>query len=274
MKQFYGKLIAGLLGFITLGPVGLLFGLVIGHAFDRGLWQALQAASPDALVAVQRQFLDTTFTLLGYVAKADGRISEAEITHAENLFRQLCLNPAQRQSAILRFKEGAELGFNPQATVAAFAQKVGSRRQLQQTLFAFLATMALADGKFDQPEREALHTIARLLGVSAAEVDRLVSMISAQARFHAGGGRSYSRAGGMGQQAPRNQLADAYQALGVSSDVSDVDLKKAYRRLMSENHPDKLMSKGVPDEMMKLATERAQEISTAYQVIRESRGFK
>ena len=110
MKQIYGKLIAGVLGFITLGPVGLLFGLVIGHAFDRGLWQALQAASPDALVAVQRQFLDTTFTLLGYVAKADGHISEAEITHAESLFRQLRLNPAQRQSAILRFKEGAELG--------------------------------------------------------------------------------------------------------------------------------------------------------------------
>ena len=123
MKQFYGKLIAGVLGFITLGPVGLLFGLVIGHAFDRGLWQALQAASPDALVAFQRQFLDTTFTLLGYVAKADGHISEAEITHAESLFRQLRLNPAQRQSAILRFKEGAELGFNPQATVAELRRK-------------------------------------------------------------------------------------------------------------------------------------------------------
>ena len=273
MKQIYGKLIAGFIGFITLGPVGLLFGVAIGHAFDRGLWQALQASSPEALVAVQRQFLDTTFALLGYVAKADGRVSEAEIAQAENLFRQLRLNPAQRQSAILRFREGAEPGFDPQATVAAFSQTVGARRQLQQTLFAFLATMALADGDLCSTEREALHTIARLLGVSAVEVDRLVSMISAQARFHAGAGGGYSSAGRSGQP-PRNQLADAYQALGITSSASDAELKRAYRKLMSENHPDKLMSKGVPDEMVKLATERSQEISVAYQVIRESRGFK
>ena len=89
MKQFGGKLIAAAIGFLVLGPVGLLFGLAIGHAFDRGLWQALQAASPDALAAVQRQFFDTTFVLLGYVAKADGRVSEAEIAQAENVFRQM-----------------------------------------------------------------------------------------------------------------------------------------------------------------------------------------
>ena len=109
--------------------------------------------------------------------------------------------------------------------------------------------------------------------MSAVEVDRLVSMISAQARFHAGAGGGYSSAGRSGQP-PRNQLADAYQALGITSSASDAELKRAYRKLMSENHPDKLMSKGVPDEMVKLATERSQEISVAYQVIRESRGFK
>ena len=270
IKHFAGKLIAGVIGFITLGPVGLLFGLAIGHAFDRGLWQALQAASPDALAAVQRQFFDTTFTLLGYVAKADGRVSEAEVAQAEALFRQLRLNPAQRQSAILRFKEGSQAGFDPEPTVAAFAQKVGARRQVQQTLFAFLASMALADGSLHEPEREALHRIANLLGVPAAEVDRLVSMISAQSRFHQGRAGS---AGGSFGQAPRDQLADAYQALGVESSISDDAIKKAYRKLMSENHPDKLIAKGVPDDLIKLATERSAEISTAYQVIREARGM-
>lgn len=273
MKNFAGKLIAGLLGFLTLGPVGLLFGLAIGHAFDRGLWQALQAASPDNLARIQRQFFDTTFTLLGYVAKADGRVSEMEIAQAESLFRQLRLNPAQRQAAILRFKEGSEPGFDPAATVAAFAERVGPRRQAQHTLFAFLASMALADGELSAPERGALHTIATLLNVPVAEVDRLVAMISAQARFHTGGGqqRSYGYAGG---PAPRDQLKDAYQALGVESSVTDAEIKKAYRKLMSENHPDKLIAKGVPDEMVKLATERSQEISTAYDVIRNARGMK
>ncbi len=283
MKQFGGKLIAGAIGFLVLGPVGLLFGLVIGHAFDRGLWQALQAASPEALAGVQRQFFDTTFTLLGYVAKADGRVSEAEIAQAEHVFRQLRLNPAQRQAAIAKFKAGSMAGFDPRATVAAFAQKVGNRRQLQQTLFLFLATMALAEGDLAAPERQALHTIAALLGVSSQEVDRLVSMLLAQSRFHSrgyggrfdGGGFGGSASGSRAYSPPaRDRLTDAYQALGVNSDVSDADLKRAYRKLMSENHPDKLMSKGVPDEMMKLATERSQEISTAYQVIREARGMK
>ena len=276
MNKFAGKIIAGLIGFLALGPVGLLFGLAIGHAFDRGLWQALQAASPDNLARIQRQFFDTTFTLLGFVAKADGRVSEAEIAQAESLFIQLRLNPSQRQAAIARFKEGSQPGFDPSATVAAFAQALGPRRQAQHTLFAFLASMALADGDLHPPEREALHQIATLLNVPTVEVDRLVAMISAQSRFHtASGGQRYSyQQRGAGASPPRNQLADAYQALGVASDVSDGDIKKAYRRLMSENHPDKLIAKGVPDEMIKIATERSQEISNAYEVIRNARGMK
>ena len=73
MNRVAGKVVAGLIGFVTLGIVGLFFGLAIGHAFDRGLWQALQAASPENLARIQKQFFETTFTLLGYIAKSDGR---------------------------------------------------------------------------------------------------------------------------------------------------------------------------------------------------------
>ena len=270
MNKLAGKLIAGSIGFLTLGVVGLLFGLVIGHAFDRGLWQALQAASPENLARLQRQFFDTTFVLLGYIAKSDGRVSEAEIAQAEVFFRQLRLNPSQRQAAIQRFQEGAKPGFDPAATVRAFASNLGPRRQVQQTLFAFLVSMALADGQLDDPERDALHTIARLLGVATGEVDRLVAMIMAQARFHQGG----SGAGGGATSAGRDRVADAYQALGLTAADSDEVVKKTYRRLMSENHPDKLGARGVPEEMIKLATERSQEISTAYDVIKAARGMR
>lgn len=268
MNRVAGKVVAGLIGFVTLGIVGLFFGLAIGHAFDRGLWQALQAASPENLARIQKQFFETTFTLLGYIAKSDGRVSEAEIAQAEVLFRQLRLSPAQRQSAIQQFQRGAQPGFDPAATVRAFAERVGPRRQVQQTLFAFLATMALADGELDGVERTALHHIAGLLGMPTQEVDRLVAMLVAQARFHGGAGA------GSTQVAPGDRLADAYQALGVKADDSDDAIKKSYRRLMSENHPDKLIAKGVPDEMVKLATERSQEISTAYEVIKNARGLR
>ncbi|MEQ9210373.1 MAG: DnaJ domain-containing protein, partial [Pseudomonadales bacterium] len=69
----------------------------------------------------------------------------------------------------------------------------------------------------------------------------------------------------------QSELDLAYKALGVSSDCSDAELKKAYRKLMSENHPDKLMGQGVPEDMVKMANERSSEISKAYDLIREHR---
>jgi DnaJ like chaperone protein len=186
------------------------------------------------------------------------------------MFRQLRLNPTQRSSAIQHFREGAEPGFDPDSTVTAFAARVGQRRQVQQTLFAFLASMALADGELAEPERAALHHIASLLGMPTQAVDRVVAMLVAQSRFHTGGGAGYSTA----TPAPRDRINDAYQALGVSASDSNEVIKKSYRRLMSENHPDKLIAKGVPDEMVKLGTARSQEISTAYEVIKSARGMK
>ncbi len=94
-------------------------------------------------------------------------------------------------------------------------------------------------------------------------------MLSAQSRFHGTGG-SYEPPGG----SPATRLQDAYAALGLKESATDSEVKKTYRRLMSENHPDKLMAKGVPDEMLKMATERSQEISTAYEVIKDSRGMR
>ena len=269
MTAITGKVIAGIIGYLTLGFVGLLFGIAIGHAFDRGLWQALQAANPENLARMQKQFFATTFTLLGYVAKADGRVSEAEIAQAEGLFQQLRLNPAQRQDAIQRFKQGAEAGFDPRATITAFTSAIGVRRQAQSTLLMFLASMALADGRLDGEEREALYIIAKQLGVPTPEVDRLLAMLSAQSRFHGTGG-GYQPPG----RSPETRLQDAYAALGVKESATDSEVKKTYRRLMSENHPDKLMAKGVPDEMLKMATERSQEISTAYEVIKDSRDMR
>ena len=89
MTQITGKVIAGFIGFIAFGPAGLLFGLVLGHAFDRGLWRALQLSGPEAVHIMRAQFFETTFTLLGFVAKADGRVSEAEVAQTEALFAQL-----------------------------------------------------------------------------------------------------------------------------------------------------------------------------------------
>jgi DnaJ like chaperone protein len=73
-------------------------------------------------------------------------------------------------------------------------------------------------------------------------------------------------------QSQRPSIDTAYAVLGVSSDISDAELKKTYRRLMSQHHPDKLVAKGMPEEMIKLANEKTGEIKSAYEQIKQSRG--
>jgi DnaJ like chaperone protein len=106
-----GKLIAGLLGLLVAGIPGLFFGLVLGHLFDRGLGAALGFGGA-RLETVREEFFRVTFQLMGYVAKCDGRVSEEEVAHTENLFRELGLGDEQRLQAIVLFKEGADDDFS------------------------------------------------------------------------------------------------------------------------------------------------------------------
>ncbi|MBA6413793.1 co-chaperone DjlA [Parahaliea sp. F7430] len=263
--MFYGKVIAGLLGFLMLGPIGLILGVIIGHAFDRGLMQNLQYGSAENLARVKRSFFETSFLLQGFLAKADGRISEQEVAHTEQLMLQMGLNAEQRKEAIGLFKRGAAADFQLEPVLAEFLEICGSQKRLQHTLLMFLVSLALSDHQLDQAERDALSRIARLLSISQAELDQLLRMAQAQGQFHQHGGA------GSGSQ---SSLDDAYAALGVSADISDKDLKRAYRKLMSEHHPDKLIAKGVPDDMVRVATEKSQEIQAAYEVLRKERGMR
>ncbi|MBN7797123.1 co-chaperone DjlA [Parahaliea mediterranea] len=261
--MFYGKLIAGLLGLVLGGPIGLVLGVALGHLFDRGLSTTLQFGSPEQIARIKQNFFDTTFLLQGFLAKADGRISEEEIAHTEQVIQQMGLNAQQRRQAIELFRRGAAPDFQPEPVVAQFLELCRAQRQLQSTLLLFLVSLALADNKLDAAEREALGRIARLMGIGQAQLDQLLRMAQAQAHFHGHSG---------GTAEPGTSLDDAYAALGVDRDIGDKELKRAYRKLMSENHPDKLIARGVPDDMVKLATEKSQEIQSAYEMIRKHRG--
>ena len=175
---------------------------------------------------------------------------------------------------IEHFKTGSAAGFDPAPTVAKFNDCLGPRRQAQHTLMAFLVGIALADGTFSETERGALYRLSELLGLPQRELDQLISMVNAQTQFQQ---RSYQQSSTGGGYRPRNaetELNTAYAALGLTADASDKEIKRRYRKLMSENHPDKLIAEGVPDELLRVATERAQEITAAYEVIQQARGSK
>jgi DnaJ like chaperone protein len=259
-----GKVIGGILGLIVGGFIGAIVGIFFGHIFDKAKIQLQQRETPEALQAIQTTFFRTTFTLIGYLAKADGRVSEEEIDSTQQLMEKMGLTADHKREAIRLFKIGAAPDFSPEETLHDFQQVCGHRAQLTQMLMVYLVNTALADGDFDPQEEIALRKVAEGLRFSHAAFDHLIRMIRGQGAF-GGGHQQHS------QTNHKADLANAYDALGISETASDAEAKKAYRKLMSEYHPDKLIGQGVPDDMVKVATERAQEVQAAYDLIKNSR---
>lgn len=275
-----GKLIGGLVGLFSGGFFLALLGLFVGHIFDKAVRNFSRRESPEVLQAVQKKFFETTFTLIGYLAKSDGTVTQEEIDQTQQLMDKMGLSAEHKREAIRLFKIGATPDFDPTATLQSFHETCGGRVQLTQMLIVYLINTALADGKFDAKEESALRRVAEGLNFSHLAFEQLLKMIRAQGAF-AGGGYRYQdneHRGGQQdrsyhtqEQPSRNQLSDAYTALGVTEAAGDAEIKKAYRKIISEYHPDKLMGQGVPEDMLKVATERSQEIQTAYDLIKKAR---
>lgn len=260
-----GKIIGGLLGFAAGGPLLAIIGVIIGHLFDRALKRTLHV-SPEELQAIQTSFFNTLFMLLGHIAKADGRITETEIKLTESLMEKMGLSADHKREAIRLFKVGAEPIFNLDNVLRDFKYHSSRSPNLVQMLLVYLINLAMADGELHAKEEQILRQVAEKLGFSSFIFEQILRMIRAQNAF--GDDEHFQRA----QQAPRaDEVTLAYEALGVSPTASDAEIKKSYRKLMSQYHPDKLIGQGMPEDMIKEATERSQEIQKAYDVIKKSR---
>ena len=275
MRSWGGKLIVGLLGMLIGGPIGLAIGVLIGHFLDRGVervqsFNPFRPYRPGEREEVQEALFSAGFSIMGHLAKADGRVSEQEIGQAEAIMSRMQLNDEQRRRAQEAFRQGKDDDFPLDRTVAEFRQRIRRRRHLVVVFLELLLQTALADGELHAEEERILFRVAAGLGVPESQFRQILNMVLAQARF---GGAGTGGAGGAAGTS-RPSLSEAYQVLGVSEEASDQEVKKAYRRLMSEHHPDKLAARGVPDEMIRVSTEKTAEISKAYDMIKEARGMR
>jgi len=259
------------------GFVGFFVGIFINFKLSGGLLGKLSGFGNVGGVAgiktqKQRIFFETVFTLMGKLAKADGRVSEIEIAHVEKFMAQLNMSPANRKEAIQHFQSGAKPDYDIDLIITKFLSVTETSQNLTQMLMIYLLRVAAADGELNPKETELLRRIAQKVGYSEQQLAQLMAMLQGQDQF-AGGHYQHQHGGSASNYRSIDAVAAAYQALGVSKEDSDSDIKKAYRKLVREYHPDKLMGQGLPEAMIKEATERSQEIQTAYDTIKKSRGI-
>lgn len=255
------KLIGVIAGYYFLGWWGVLLGLFIGSFIDRIRVYGSGGMNPLQNALRRAVFLETVFVSMGKLAKADGRVSEDEIAHVEQFMQKLGMTETHREQAIKLFKQGADPAFDIYPAYQRFISVCGHTKNLREVLLAYLIVMALADGHFHPAEEALLTEIAGHLGYGPDAFKQMIEMVLNQSHF--GGGKVTTAAA----------LDDAYKALGVNKDSTDAEIKRAYRKLMSQYHPDKLMGQGVPEDMIAMATEQAKEIQLAYDLIKKSRNI-
>lgn len=260
-RHWWGKIIGAVLGLFRGGLTGALVGAIMGHFVDRFV------AGIMGVGQTREAFFEALFGSLGYLSKADGHVSPAEIRMVESLMQRMQISGRERQRAIGFFNQGKQAGFDLRGALGVFVRHSAMRPDLRQMFMQILFEAAFSSGKLTQAEHDVLLQVAQSLRIPAAVFAAML-----QARQGGTGGQQggYHGRGGV----VRGSLEQAYAHLGLQSGASEAEVKKAYRKLVSQYHPDKLVSRGLPEEMMAMAKARVRDINTAYEQIKKARGIK
>lgn len=245
--SIWGKVVGGMAGFAFGGPIGALLGAVAGHAVDR--IRAEDAGVEPDMASRQVAFTIAVIVLAAKMAKADGKVTRDEVDAFKQVFR---ISPQEMNEVGRLFDEARQesTGFEPyaQQIAAMFAHDPAVLEDLLGGLFH----IARADGVIHPAEMAYLEKVAAIFGFDGAAFARI-------------------RASFQPEQAAAD---DAYTVLGITRDMSDADIKAAYKKLIRENHPDVLMAKGLPQDFIDLANEKMAAINAAYDRVSKERGIK
>lgn len=288
----------GLVLFYTFSPAGI-FADKTGNL------------SGSELNSVQDLFFRTVFILLGYVAKRDGPVNDKEVKRTEIFMEKMELSSQRKREAIRLFKSGADPAFNALDTLNNFKSLAKKSPNLAQILLIYLINLAKVDGALVNKEVEAVEEVAFGLGYSNLMFKHLLRMISSQNAFTESVAKEtnnnkatkgsdnnssteYKTKSTKTTDNKKTQQAEnedksceeqtrelqdgkgnlklAYDVLEISPNASNAEVKKAYRSLASQFHPDKLMGQGLPSYMLQASTECFKTIQTAYEYIQKARG--
>jgi len=241
-----GALLGGTVGYMLGGPLGAMIGGSIGSRSGNN------QKSPGGYSAqdVQSTFLIAVISLAAKVAKADGKVTSEEIETFDRFLQRLGMSVAERKMAARVFNNARESSVTTAELTRQIKQVMGSNRDRLRDIVGLLLEIAHADGHFHSSEEQFIHNVAQQLGLSEQEYNSCKAMFSSTP-----------------------SSSSAYAILGVSKNASVGEIKSAYRKIAREYHPDKIQSKGLPEDFMTFAKEKLQAANSAYSSIKEERGF-
>jgi DnaJ like chaperone protein len=249
---FLGKLIGGTIGFAMAGPLGAIAGAALGHAFDTGgqTYYTTERARLSAGEEAQFTFFVAAFSMLAKLVKADGRVSKEEIDAVENfMVYDLNLNPESKRLATNIFHTAIDSQDNFNAFAGQFYSQFRSQYQMLDLMIDILLRVSVADGKLSANEEKLILSAVRIFNFNDEKYRKLKSKYI----------KEFDR---------------YYAILGCDKNDSVEDIKKQYRKLVSDYHPDKIASKGLPEEFTKFANDKFREIQEAYEVIKKEKGIR
>lgn len=260
-----GTLLGGSLGFMMFGPLGAIVGGAIGANIGEGPVRApgrgpgyppRPGGDPygepvrDARQA-QQAFLVAMISLAAKVAKADGRVTEPEVRSFDAFLRdRLGMSADDRRVAARLFNEARDSSVPAEDFARQVRALIGHQPDRLVDLMSLLMSVASADAGLHPAEERLLRSIARELGMSARDYETAAAMF-----------------------APREDPDASYKVLGLTRGASDDEVKKAYRRLAREYHPDVVVNKGMGEDFRKFADEKMRAINAAYERVKSERGL-
>ncbi|MCF2832869.1 co-chaperone DjlA, partial [Pseudoalteromonas sp. DL2-H6] len=256
----------------------------LGHLFDKSLRQDFDKVGGfqgfmkgEDLHERQALFFSSCFSVMGHIAKSNGRVSEIHIQAASAFMSEMGLQGEERKEAQHAFTAGKSSDFSIKEAVTDFKEAFARRYDLRQLFLEIQIQMAFCDGHVSDAEKALLKQVSKYLGFAETHFLFLLKRYQAEFEFRRSqaSGRSqhqYQQHGGRQPASQDNGLsrAKALAVLGLSEEANERDIKKAYRKLMSQHHPDKLVSQGLPKHMMEVAKRKSQDIQSAYEYLKKS----
>ncbi|OGV50978.1 MAG: hypothetical protein A3F46_08055 [Legionellales bacterium RIFCSPHIGHO2_12_FULL_42_9] len=269
---WWGKLLGGIFGYMLGKSVGALFGVLIGNFFDRGIILHIlrphRAYHSEKRKQVQELFFRITFAAIGYVAKSDGRVSEQEIAAAQQIMDEMRLSRKQKEQARNYFIDGKKGSYDLQEGLNNLLNFSRGKPELLN-LFMDTQYRAAMKGGFSESKQHALNFICIQLGFAPLQQQHAYSSRYSADFEHTTNTQNRHQQFQYGDM----ELDQAYAILEIPSHSNKQEVKRAYRRLISRNHPDKMIAKGLPESMIKLANNKTQSITKAYEQIVKNRGW-